>query len=435
MERFNLTTWLEDKSRKIVTRDGKQARIICYDVKQGKDDCYVPIIALVDKGEEIGEMSFYYSEDGSFLRNPNQTHNLDLFFADEEELTEFEKAMQEYYFPEIDDFDLKRFAKGILDLARKELEKENPYNGKQKQDWSEEDEKLYTSALWHIKNSCGNGGKDSGEYEVYNWLKSIKDRVQPQPKQEWSQEDTKRIQRIHDFIWKNRKGDTDEIFQQEQDANWLMTFVPQPKQELTEEDKEVLNTIISDVTRTYRSCGIGTDEYNIRTKALDFLKSIKDKTASQPQQEWSEENEERLNQIADYLKYKGYEDDSIWLKSLKDRFQLQPKQEWSEYDTIQLEEAIQMIEANGTWIRSEDAVKKVSNWLKSLKDKALPQTNQYDKGYEDGYSAAKYNQWKPTDKQMEDFQMLLDYNIGVFDYTKFMSVNSLYEDLKKNLID
>ena len=76
MERFNLNTWLEDKRRKIVTRDGKPARIICYDVKQGNDDCYVPIIALVDKGEEIGEMSYYYSEDGSFLRNHATTRLL-----------------------------------------------------------------------------------------------------------------------------------------------------------------------------------------------------------------------------------------------------------------------------------------------------------------------------------------------------------------------
>lgn len=51
-------------------------------------------------------------------------------------------------------------------------------------DWSEEDEKLYTSALWHIKNSCGNGGKDSGEYEVYNWLKSLKERYTWKPSEE-----------------------------------------------------------------------------------------------------------------------------------------------------------------------------------------------------------------------------------------------------------
>ena len=43
-----------------------------------------------------------------------------------------------------------------------------------KQEWGEEDEKMWKSALWHVKNSCGNGGKNSGEFEVYNWLKSIK---------------------------------------------------------------------------------------------------------------------------------------------------------------------------------------------------------------------------------------------------------------------
>ena len=40
----------------------------------------------------------------------------------------------------------------------------------------------------------------------------------------WSEEDEHRINRISDFIWKNRKGDTDEIYQQEQDANWLKSI-------------------------------------------------------------------------------------------------------------------------------------------------------------------------------------------------------------------
>ena len=63
-------------------------------------------------------------------------------------------------------------------------------------EWSKEDEKMFESALWHVKNSCGNGGKDSGEFEVYNWLKSIKDRVQPQSMQEWNEEDDLMLQRI-----------------------------------------------------------------------------------------------------------------------------------------------------------------------------------------------------------------------------------------------
>lgn len=39
-----------------------------------------------------------------------------------------------------------------------------------------------------------------------------------------NEENNKRIDRICEFIWKNRKGDTDEIFQQEQDVKWLQSL-------------------------------------------------------------------------------------------------------------------------------------------------------------------------------------------------------------------
>lgn len=89
---------------------------------------------------------------------------------------------------------------------------------------------------------------------------------------------------------------------------------------------------------------------------------------------WSEEDETFTRDAVAaaeeyYTKGCGQEELVVWLKSLKDRVQPQSNQEWNEYDKIQLSEAIQMIEANGTWIRSEDAVKKVSNWLKSLKQR------------------------------------------------------------------
>ena len=160
----------------------------------------------------------------------------------------------------------------------------------------------------------------------------------PEPNKEWSKEDSERLLRIHQFIWANRKGDTDEIYQQEQDADWLMTLTPRPKQE------------------------------------------------------WNKEDET------------GWTNTMIMIKEVASHHY------------------------------TKDSIKVVIDWLESVK-KRLQEQNNYDKGYNDGYSAAKYNQWKPTDKQMEDFRMLLDYNIGVFDYAKFMSVDSLYEDLKKNLID
>lgn len=329
MERFDLNTWLEDKSRKIVTRDGKQVRIICYDVKQGKqdeDDYNVPIIALVDRGEEFGEMCLFYSEDGRFLRNPSHTlNNFDLFFADEEEkLTDFEKAVEKTMPYKIPIYMLKSTSQQLLELARKEIEKsfwseedekmwsqvineieaiksnsstifekniaqdkidwlnsiKDRVQPQPKQEWSEDDEKLYISALWHIKNSCGNGGHDSGEYEVYNWLKSLKDRVQP--KQEWSEEDKSMYIRTLGILGKCYMGE-------------------------------------------------------LPTKVEEELK-----------------------------------------------------------------------------------------WFKSITDKAQPQTNQYDKGYEDGYSAAKYNQWKPKKEELEALRKRTYFCEGID-----ANLDSLYTNLLK----
>lgn len=39
--------------------------------------------------------------------------------------------------------------------------------------------------------------------------------------------------------------------------------------------------------------------------------------------------------------------------------------------------------------------------------------------------------WCPSKKQLEALKDLLDYNIGVFDYQKFMEVNSLYDNLTR----
>ena len=157
MEQFNLDIWLQDRSRKVVTRDGMPVRIVCWDSPNKE----FPIVGFVER-------DLFTWADGKVIYGGECEDKNDLFFADEKELnsiidelkfylkntpkeqvekdwkkiqdwyaqhftnekhndedglTEFEKEMQEYYFPELDDFELKRFAKGILDLARKELEK------------------------------------------------------------------------------------------------------------------------------------------------------------------------------------------------------------------------------------------------------------------------------------------------------------------------
>ena len=71
MKQFNLEEYLKNPSRKIVTREGKPARIICTDY-YGE----APIIAKIEECE----YSYPFYEDGNFLSCGEPSH-LDLFFA------------------------------------------------------------------------------------------------------------------------------------------------------------------------------------------------------------------------------------------------------------------------------------------------------------------------------------------------------------------
>lgn len=256
MEQFSLEKYLENPSRKVVTRSGHNVRILCTDQRGN-----MPIVAIIEF-ETLDGVQMFYSD------GKNESHReYDLFFADEEELTEFEKAVEKTMPYKIPIDMLKSTSQQLLELARKEIEKEN------------------------------------SEFK---------------PKFTYNEKDYSEL------------------------ANKLIEFRN--------------NTPL---------CSVSYRDGEGRKVILHYEKEILDLVR---------------NEIEKENPYNG---------------------------------------------------KKKQDWLMSIN----PQPNQYDEGYEDGYSAAKYNQWKPTDKQMEDFRMLLDYNIGVFDYAKFMSVNSLYDDLKKNLFD
>ena len=61
----------------------------------------------------------------------------------------------------------------------------------------------------------------------------------------WSEEDSKRLQRIIDFLWYNRKGDTDTIYQQEQDIEWLKSLRPQSRWKPSDEQMAALMSVAS----------------------------------------------------------------------------------------------------------------------------------------------------------------------------------------------
>lgn len=76
MKRFNLEEYLKNPSKKVVTRDGDNARIICTD-KIG--DC--PLVVLI-KSELGNEAIFEYTKDGKWYYDEREC-SLDLFFATE----------------------------------------------------------------------------------------------------------------------------------------------------------------------------------------------------------------------------------------------------------------------------------------------------------------------------------------------------------------
>lgn len=126
MKQFSLDKYLENPSRKVVTRSGHNVRILCTDQRGN-----MPIVALVEF-ETLDGVQMFYSD------GKNESHReYDLFFADEEDgLTEFEKAIYQYTCTIVTacdgevygDKELKPIVKGItkelLDLAKRELQPE-----------------------------------------------------------------------------------------------------------------------------------------------------------------------------------------------------------------------------------------------------------------------------------------------------------------------
>ena len=76
MEQFNLEEYLKNPSKKVVTRDGRKARIICTDAKND-----YPIVALIEMPNGRERQPCGYKEDGTYIIG--ERLSCDLFFAPE----------------------------------------------------------------------------------------------------------------------------------------------------------------------------------------------------------------------------------------------------------------------------------------------------------------------------------------------------------------
>ena len=77
MKQFSLEEYLANPSRKVVTREGKPAKILYTDAS-GE----YPVIALVEHYQETFDIAFSFTKDGKWCTDGTNS-NKDLFFAPE----------------------------------------------------------------------------------------------------------------------------------------------------------------------------------------------------------------------------------------------------------------------------------------------------------------------------------------------------------------
>lgn len=149
----------------------------------------------------------------------------------------------------------------------------------QNKSWGEEDEEML--------RRCISATFDHGYLKECNWLKCIKDRVQP--KQEWSEEDENAIQVLKDIV-KHSNEINENIYTmslKEKLYEWLKSLKDrvQPMHEWSKEDERMLNQIIKDYERGNESWlkGQGSLPFGNR---ITWLKSLR------PQSQWKPSDEQ-----------------------------------------------------------------------------------------------------------------------------------------------
>lgn len=77
MRQFNLEEYLANPNKKVITRSGNEARIVCTNRKS--ENC--PIVALIQDGTDDFEDAHYYTIYGKWVIGGDDS--MDLFFAPE----------------------------------------------------------------------------------------------------------------------------------------------------------------------------------------------------------------------------------------------------------------------------------------------------------------------------------------------------------------
>lgn len=203
----------------IVKPEGCWTNEKCYPATKEQRDTLLK--AMTDAGYAF---DFEKKKLKKIEQKPTENKGMNL---DEEEMTPFQKKVFCIIDTTIEEEQgLKQVCDELLRLAHDEIKK--------KPAWSEEDEKFFKTALWHISYSISNGKSTDIHCDTTDWLKSLKDRVQLQQKQEWNEEDERilnviinDIQERHpEAMWKINCGSTMAV-STKYIIDWLKSLRPQ----------------------------------------------------------------------------------------------------------------------------------------------------------------------------------------------------------------
>ena len=392
MEQFNLEKWLKDKSRKVVTRDGRPVRILCTDAK-AKDGCCI-IAAIETDGEEEG---YQFFKDGKAYSSKSSIEDCaDLFFADDEEiLSEDEKIRKdiveavEFY----GDFTQGRkeeiyawLKKQGTPQVRTDIEWVNAIDDACNKRYSEE----YSKGEY-----CHEQSFKWGFQEGVDWLEKQSEQKTIDDEELSRLATTKAYDaypisktNMYNNEWNAKRVGYYQGYEQALKDNKFKKTI-----DWGEFDDDMI-TSINCLTKQGR---------HLEEEHLNWINSLKSKTY----QEWSNEDENAIKTCIYAINHTFKDDDNPhklgmedWLKSLKNRVQPHPKQEWSEEDENSLESIINDTE-QGALLDKEQL-----DWLKSLKP----------------------NNWKPSEEQMKVLEEVK--KCGALYYNQKQVLESLYEELK-----
>lgn len=100
-------------------------------------------------------------------------------------------------------------------------------NKEKKPSWSEDDENMWLQVISEMKAIKSNSStifeKNIAQDKI-DWLKSLKDRIQPQPKQEWSEDDESMLTRCIGILGKCYMGELPTKVEEE--LEWLKSIEP-----------------------------------------------------------------------------------------------------------------------------------------------------------------------------------------------------------------